>query len=774
MRPTLRRSVPFLFLLVFLLTPLLVAPLRGADNPQGTLLVPDHAFPGGVLTGVVLGPDDKPMPNAPVEIGGGVPITLSGVVIGEEPPPSKPKPDHPQPCQPDANGNLPPGCPPARPTRLPTLPAVNAPQDCAGVLQQAQQLLAQPTNQGVDHILIGLSQPSAAGIIGPSDSRTGQAGIIGPSDDRAAGGGIWISKNGGGTLTDAQGRFAVCVGSGGNAFFKSIGGLKQETEVTEYKEGGVTRTPTFVQPNQHINLHGMLRQPGLQQGGNTWLVPAVYSISGNGKQVITAFKTPRDLQPGPVKFTFTDPNNQPVEFTGGVFKVLSATLDRSKLRSQEGADFEYTVQMGDGSVRPCVSVSVIGPVDLVQAPPREVPVDANGIGRFGGKIRANQVAPGSAVPFDIVPDITDCREAAQPGPQGAGQGGSGSGGTPPGPANSQYTGTTLVNPLGRVQWQGPITAPAPTAVKPAAPGSGVSTGPSHTMDQTTQAAAHDKAPPPIPVCKFQLSAPAISNETNSLMPPATFTQQQGLNYYEIHGCNFGDTAGHVYLVFPPVSGQPGFGNAVELIPTAPWSSTLLDVELDPSFGGYPDENGLILRVVTAQGAKAELPNRKFQAYRVPLTLHWMPRSQVTLGSAGNNFITPVFKTYAPSQTQSLIIVGGDLGPTTQPETATVSRSVNGVGGPFTVQDDVWDFSALQPGFVVVYAEPFFDSFDGKACDQASGHWGSYWDSATLLRVHVQGCYHKGTGKFSSSTSFYGLTIVVRGPQGTLPWPANLH
>jgi len=130
----------------------------------------------------------------------------------------------------------------------------------------------------------------------------------------------------------------------------------------------------------------------------------------------------------------------------------------------------------------------------------------------------------------------------------------------------------------------------------------------------------------------------------------------------------------------------------------------------------------------------------------------------------------VFKTTVASQTDQLIPVENE---TTGPVAATVNRSVTNVGGPFTVQDDTWDFSALRPGFVVVYATPSYDHWNGEGCDQTSGHWGSHWDSATLLRVSVQGCYHGGTGYFRSSEAYYGLTIQLRGPKDALPWPTGL-
>ncbi|HXZ29510.1 MAG TPA: hypothetical protein VEG08_16060, partial [Terriglobales bacterium] len=385
-------------------------------------------------------------------------------------------------------------------------------------------------------------------------------------------------------------------------------------------------------------------------------------------------------------------------------------------------------------------------------------------------------APGAAIPFDIKPDITNCGGGgggtAAPTPQATEtQPAPAPGGTEPASVANLHAAPSVPNP-----WTTPeqgVATPPPAAVKTVSPGSQVGSTPMHTMDESG-ASKYAKAPPPLPVCTIQFTAPAISNVTGvSLLPPRTFTQQQGLNYYHVQGCNFGDQPGHVYLIFPPANGQPGFGTNVELylMQGAVWGPNSLDVFLDPNFGGFPDESGLTLQVVTAKGLKAEWNNCKFQAERISRTIYWLPRSQVKLGSAGSTFVTPVFHTAASSQTDGLLPVEGS--PQQGPATATVNRSINGVGGPFTVQDDLWDFSKLQPGWAVMYATPSYDNWNGAGCDQASGHWGTSWDSPSLLRVHVQGCYHKGTGYFSSSSAFYGLSIELRGPKGTLPWPANL-
>jgi hypothetical protein len=51
---------------------------------------------------------------------------------------------------------------------------------------------------------------------------------------------------------------------------------------------------------------------------------------------------------------------------------------------------------------------VDGPIVLLQAPPEVIAIDAGGLGHFGGKIRATQVTPGVAVPFNINPHIHVC------------------------------------------------------------------------------------------------------------------------------------------------------------------------------------------------------------------------------------------------------------------------------------------------------------------------------------------------------------------------------
>ncbi|HEX9256205.1 MAG TPA: hypothetical protein VF938_11690, partial [Candidatus Angelobacter sp.] len=75
----------------------------------------------------------------------------------------------------------------------------------------------------------------------------------------------------------------------------------------------------------------------------------------------------------------------------------------------QGATFEYDVQFAAPlGEKLCVEMHVAGPVVLVQAPPQVIPMDANGLGKFSGKIRATQVTAGATVPFDLSPHIHVC------------------------------------------------------------------------------------------------------------------------------------------------------------------------------------------------------------------------------------------------------------------------------------------------------------------------------------------------------------------------------
>jgi hypothetical protein len=712
--------------------------LKGSvPAPAGsTILVPEDSFPGGVLTGVVIGPDDKPVANAQVNVTDAVPITLSGEVIGDQPQ-SPEKPPNPN-----------------RPQEL--VPAVKTAQDCAAVLQQF------------------------TGGVHPPNPNSGAPGASVPGASPSL-------------ITDAQGRFALCVPSNAKQIEVSLGDGSVHTSVpavSQFPPDRCAQAGRFFQPAARVSVCQRLTSPTLTQAGQTWTLQRAVAISSGGDRVLTSLRTPRDLKPGPATLSFVNGDGKPQQFTGGVFKIVNARLDREQLHSHQGADFEYTAQFGDGSVRPCVHVTVAGPIVLVQAPPEIIAVDASGLGRFSGKIRATQVSPGSAVPFDINPTITNCEK--NPGPTGlVGERNPGPTGTPggkdpgpvgtpgekqPGPAGSPSNGEmklslvpgpVAVNPFVQQEKRGTEPLPQQVAVNMPPP---TINGPEHTMDAMDK---YTHAPKPMSICNFQTQSPVIT-AVEGVKQPTVFTQQQGLNYFTVHGCNFGTTPGHVYLMLKPNTGAAfTFPTAVELYlmqGNNPWQANSIDVYVPESLSGYLDQNGVTLRVTTAKNLTAELNNQTFHAEREDLTMFWMPRSQVQLGDA-NPSLMPTFISSTP-QSNTIIPTGPGTG-RLDLMTAQVDRSVTNVGSPFTVQDDVWQFGAMTPGFEVLYATPYFQNWNGTGCDQTSGKWGTSWDSSTQFRVHVQGCYHNGTGAFRSSQAQYALQVRARGPKGVQPWPQGM-
>jgi hypothetical protein len=313
---------------------------------------------------VVIGPDDQPVANTPVEIAGGLPATLSGEVIGESLPcsPNDPKCRHEAP-----------------PTTAPGIVQVKSPLDCAAQITKAREMNMQP--------------PPAPGQA-PSNISSNAAS----------------TGSGRGIMTDKAGRFALCVLPEVPAVNVNLpGGSKAAVKIAQNEPSLPKAPPDFFQPGQRISVNGLVNDPSAKQNGRQWRLPLVQAWSSNGQQVISVFKTPNQLQPGPAQISYRGGDRQTHEVQGTVFKIVRAFLDRTQLHSDQGATFEYEVlfraQPGQNL---CVKMRVAGPVVLVREPSPVIAIDANGAGKFGGKIRATQVAPGSTVPFDLSPDIEVC------------------------------------------------------------------------------------------------------------------------------------------------------------------------------------------------------------------------------------------------------------------------------------------------------------------------------------------------------------------------------
>ncbi|HTK94685.1 MAG TPA: hypothetical protein VL382_03535 [Terriglobales bacterium] len=436
----LRTRVLATLLFVLLLAVLVPAQKKGGVGGDGGIqvLLPDAAFSGGLITGVVVGDDDQPVANREVTIAGGFPATLTGEVVGDEPDKTSGKtPGPPQTGEknPGPTGVQPPG---VRPTGM--VGPVDTPQACARLIQQAQGIIG--ANQGSDHILIGLLLPAVtpaegtpqATVTAPSrdtmnkpvdearEAATSPGGIIAPTDS-VSGGHTWLRANGGGVFTDANGRFAFCATpDAGHAEVGLADGSVHTAVPLSQEVSCDAKPPQFFQPGAKFGMCGTMKNAVLTQGGHQWRVPSARAFSPNGDRAVTTALVPRDLGSGVAQLSFSDDHGQQQSFTGGVFKIVNAQIDRDKLRSHQDAGFSYDLsfagfgpeygqtQFGPeyGHKQLCVNVSTVGPIVLTSPAGQQLTVNGDGHATVKGKIRATQVAPGSAVPFGITLHVLDC------------------------------------------------------------------------------------------------------------------------------------------------------------------------------------------------------------------------------------------------------------------------------------------------------------------------------------------------------------------------------
>jgi hypothetical protein len=189
----------------------------------------------------VIGPDNHPVANTPVEIAGGIPAELTGEVIGD-----------PQPCPPEN-----PNCQPEKPARKPVLGL--PPVDCAAVLQKVREA----------------ATPAATANI-PSPAASGPDGV--PQ-----------------VVTDSAGRFALCVSPTAPELNVNLpGGQKTIVKADRDLPPAPEIPPDFFQPGQKVSVNGLIRDPQVTQSGRTWPLPVVHAWSPDGRRTISALQAPKE------------------------------------------------------------------------------------------------------------------------------------------------------------------------------------------------------------------------------------------------------------------------------------------------------------------------------------------------------------------------------------------------------------------------------------------------------------------------------------------------
>jgi hypothetical protein len=396
-------------------------PVEKSPSPN-RLLLPSSAFAGGVLTGYVIGPDNQPVPNAPVAVNGGM---LMGEVIGE-------------PIKKDEKQRSTSGGPWMPSNQFG--PEYGRP----GSFTDWQTTALDFCKQG-PHQIINPGPPGTAATVNPGPPTTTAGGNPGPPDTNpgppdkpsfqwGSQGGTAASPQWGG-FTNAAGGFIVCVPADAKNLQVSTGGdSSSEGAVSiliglnqlsarpglydppyhnrdkSYGGDDWYDPPFFCGRGQRFDLNGAFPHASYEQGGKAGEMPVAMALNGDGKTALTTVECSNNLHPGLARFSITDGTSRVREFQTHIFQFIGGNLDRNQLMGGQPADFWYDIQMGPEQAGKslCVAVTVAGPVVLTKPPAHKFTLNGDGRGRISGKIRATHVAPGSTVPFVISPHFSEC------------------------------------------------------------------------------------------------------------------------------------------------------------------------------------------------------------------------------------------------------------------------------------------------------------------------------------------------------------------------------
>jgi hypothetical protein len=253
---------------------------------------------------------------------------------------------------------------------------------------------------------------------------------------------------------------------------------------------------------------------------------------------------------------------------------------------------------------------------------------------------------------------------------------------------------------------------------------------------------------------------------------AIFTPQPPNNLYRIEGCSFGKVRGQVQLEpHPALPGQSAIPIALQIDDSlTSWSENEIDVRLDPRLSGIRD-SPVTLVIYPGKGQRMELSGCFFVAARAePQLLSAIPSSWVKLdaSTARSHPVKQLEYVSPPAK-------GGDVPSAAAGTSAFVIRFDS---EPFTVGRDVYDFSHLNPGWVVdsVQLQTYSLSCPGLVnSTQSYGNWVIQWGQHTFaVALKDDFCTSSVAPSFAFSMSLaqYAANVWVVGPVGTQPVPST--
>jgi len=249
-----------------------------------------------------------------------------------------------------------------------------------------------------------------------------------------------------------------------------------------------------------------------------------------------------------------------------------------------------------------------------------------------------------------------------------------------------------------------------------------------------------------------------------------FTPMASNNIYKIEGCFFGDEPGIVQLEAHTAAPQAKSVRPItmQLDSASPgtWSDNELRVRLDTSLSGIPDYP-VTLVIYPSKRRRIELRGCRFVAARGnPQLLSVIPSAWVNLypSGVGSRSISRL-EYFSPTQASDAVPTG------TTASSAFVVRSDQ---EQFGIGSDVFDFSRLNPGWVVesIQLQTYSVSCPEVVTTvQSFGRWEAEW-SARGLRVAFEDSVCTSSVPpaftFHMSLSQYAIRVWIVGPVGTQP------
>jgi hypothetical protein len=259
---------------------------------------------------------------------------------------------------------------------------------------------------------------------------------------------------------------------------------------------------------------------------------------------------------------------------------------------------------------------------------------------------------------------------------------------------------------------------------------------------------------------------AVNGKTRSVV----FTPTASDNRYKIEGCFFGNASGIIQLEARSVPRQP---KAIPPIPmrvdatsSGAWSEHEINAQLDTEISGILDYP-VTLVIYPIKHPRIELHGCRFVAARGnPQLLSLIPSAWVRLypNAVGSRSIRQL-EYVSPAEASGAVSEDGSA------SSAFVVRSD---WGQFGIGKDSYDFSHLNPGWVVesVQLQTYSVACPEVATSaQSFGSWDAEWTPfgvSVAFQESVCASSRPPRSGFNMSLSHYAIRVWVIGPVGTHP------